>query len=136
LLNQQRMARLLENELVYGDNSFTLSAMFTHLRGSLFSELTNAELISGYRRMLQRVYVERLQYYMDEDPPVPAAALAFGYTNLDISQSDIRAYIRGELETVKAQADRAAGRTRDNMTRLHLHDLSARIANILDPDND
>ncbi len=136
LLNVQRMARLLENEIVFGEDSYTLTELFADLRGSLFSELANAEAITGYRRTLQRVYVERLQYYMEQDPPVNPILAQFGYANLNVSQSDIRAYVRGELETLKSQADRAAGRTRDNMTRLHLRDLSARIADILDTVSD
>ena len=54
---------------------------------------------------------------------------------MDVSQSDIRAYVRGELNEIQASADRGARRTRNEMTRLHLEDISARITDILDTDD-
>ncbi|MDE2826754.1 MAG: hypothetical protein OXL40_05505, partial [Bacteroidota bacterium] len=67
-----------------------------------------------------------------EGPSLPSFFSAFGMAPVDVSQSDIRAYVRGELESLQTAIDRAARRTRDNMTRLHLRDVSARIDDILD----
>ncbi|GMQ82871.1 MAG: zinc-dependent metalloprotease [Rhodothermia bacterium] len=128
VLNLQKMARMIEAEAMLGDDTYTISELFSDLRGSVFSELRRAENIGGYRRALQRGYVERLQTLMDSE----AGSFLSG---IDVSQSDIRMYVRGELETLKGQVDRASGRTRDNATRLHLRDLSERIDDVLNPND-
>lgn len=77
----------------------------------------------------------RLAYLMTENPPAPPVFFRdYGFTNLNIAQSDIRALVRGEMETLKAQVERAANRTSDSMTRLHLRDIEARIESVLDDD--
>ena len=117
---------MIEAEAMKGDDTYTISELFSDLRRSVFSELRRAENINGYRRVLQRGYVERLQTLMDSEA---GSALS----GIDVSLSDIRMYVRGELESLKGQVDRASGRTRDNATRLHLRDLSERIDDILNP---
>jgi len=136
LLDLQKMARMIEAEFMMGDDTYTISELFEDLRASIFSELAGADAISTPRRALQRGYVERLQNLMENEmTPLPAIFARFGRVSLDISQSDIRMYVRGELETLKAQVDRSAGRTRDSKTRLHLRDLSERIDDILNPND-
>ena len=46
---------------------------------------------------------------------------------------DARALLRGELAELRTLAGRAAGRTNDRMTRLHLRDVQMEIDRILDP---
>jgi hypothetical protein len=132
LLDPQRMARLIEAEVMIGNDTYTCTEMLSDLREGIWSELDTGTPIDAFRRNLQRGYVERLEYLMTEEPgPVSSFLAAFGYTNLDVSQSDIRAYVRGELETLQRDVDRNALRTSDRMTRLHLRDISARITDIL-----
>jgi hypothetical protein len=52
---------------------------------------------------------------------------------VNVPQSDIRAFVRGELRTLEREVRRALGRTRDNATRLHLEDALVRIDRILNP---
>jgi len=135
LLDPQRLARMMETEVV-DPSTYTASEMFSDLRNSIFSELKKNAPIDAFRRNLQRGYVERLEYLMTKEPaPVPSFFFSFGFSRIDVSQSDIRAYVRGELEALKSQVDRAARRTRDHLSKLHLKDLSARIDAILDPDD-
>ena len=56
-------------------------------------------------------------------------------TAVDVSQSDIRAFVRGELNVLKAQIARALGRNLDIATKYHLEDALVRIDDILDPRN-
>lgn len=136
LLDPQRLARLIEAEALYGEDTYTTEAMFSDLHDAVWSELSGAQPIDTYRRNLQRGYVERLEYLMTKEVTTPPAAFRafFGFTPIDVSQSDIRAYVRGELQTLMQEANRAASRSGDRMTRLHLEDISSRIDNILDPD--
>ena len=135
LLDPQRLARMMEAEVMMGDGTYTPAELFADLRTGIFSELSTTGSIDAFRRNLQRGYLERLEFLMTEEaPPTTASTAAFGFTNIDVSQSDIRAYVRGELETLMAEVDRALNRRGDTMRRLHLQDLQARITEMLDPE--
>jgi hypothetical protein len=134
LLDPQRLSRMIEAEIMLADDTYTCTEMLDDLRSSIWSELPSGRAIGPFRRNLQRGYLERLEYLMTEEAPsVPSALADYGFSNVDVSQSDIRAYVRGELETLKRDARRARMRTRDRMTTLHLQDIEARIDAILDP---
>ena len=134
LLDPQRLARMMEAEVMDGEETYTCAEMFNDLHEGIWSELATGATIGPFRRNLQRGYLERLEWLMTEEAPeVPSFFASFGFTNVDVSQSDIRAFVRGELETLRREVSRARNRTSDRMTRLHLQDLLARIDAILDP---
>ena len=137
LLDPIRIGRLLESDaLANGETVYTFAALLEDLRSGIWSELSNSSAIGPFRRNLQRGHLERLEYLMTQEPPtVPSFFASFGMAPIDVSQSDIRAYVRGELQTLRTSASRASRRTRDNMTRLHLQDIVARIDDILDSDD-
>ena len=119
LLDPQRMARMMEAEAISGEEVYATADMLSDLRKSIWTELSSSATIGPFRRNLQRGHLERLEWLMNEEPPaVPSSFSALGYTNIDVSQSDIRAYVRGELQTLQREARRAATRTGDHMTRL------------------
>ena len=105
------------------------------LRGSVWTELSAGRPIDVYRRNLQRAYIERMHYLMtEEQPAVPAQFRRFiTRTEVNVAQSDIRPFARGELETLKRQITAALPRVRDRATRLHLRDAVVRIDEILEP---
>jgi hypothetical protein len=51
---------------------------------------------------------------------------------VEVAQSDIRPYVRGELRTLEEDIQRALNRTTDRSTELHLQDALSRIESILD----
>ena len=118
-----------------GDDTYTCGEMLSDLHNSVWSELSDRSAIDPFRRNLQRGYLERLEFLMTEEAPAAPAFFAnFGFVNVDVSQSDIRALVRGELETIQRDANRAVSRgVSDNMTRLHLRDVVARVEDILNP---
>jgi hypothetical protein len=130
LLDFGRMARLMENEEVNGRSGYGLLEMMTDLRKGLFEELPRGRTIDRYRRNLQRAYVDRLEFIMNNDQP--SFQRRFG-SGINVSQSDIRPIVRAELVTLQRDARRAAGRTSDRLSRIHLQDLVERIDMILDP---
>jgi len=129
VLDFGRMARLMENEEVNGDDAYGLLDMMTELRKGLFKELARGQTIDRYRRNLQRAYVERLAFIMTNDAPRGR----FGGTSIDVAQSDIRPIVRAELELLKRDVARATNRTSDRLSKIHLRDLEERIDMILDP---
>ena len=135
ILDFGRMARLMENEEANGNDAYGLLEMMTDLREGVFSELDRGRRIDRYRRNLQRAYVERLEFIMNnEQRKLPARFRAFaGQSSIDVEQSDVRPIVRGELKTLQREARRAARRTSDRLSRLHLEDLVERIKMILNP---
>jgi len=132
LLAFDRLQRLIESEAQLGNAAYTLGELMDDLRGAVWTELQSGAATDVYRRNLQRAHLDRLGYLMtEEQPPVPAQFRAFiQRTSVNVSQSDIRAYARGELETLKRQL--TAARPSDRATRLHYRDAVARIDKILD----
>ena len=137
LLDPIRIGRMMEAEaLANGETVYTFANLLGDLRSGIWSELETSSAIGPFRRNLQRGYLERLEYLMTQEAPsIPSFFASFGLAPVDVSQSDIRAYVRGELQTLRRSASRAFVRTRDNMTRLHLQDIVARIDDILDTDD-
>ena len=135
LLSPQRLARLIEAEALQGDSTYTPAEMMDDLRAGLWSELESGEAVNPYRRNLQRGHIERLAYLMNEEPDAPPEEYRsyFGYAPFDVSQSDVRPYVRGELKALQRALERAAPRTRDRTTRLHFEDALARVEALLDP---
>ncbi|GIV61122.1 MAG: glutaminyl-tRNA synthetase [Rhodothermaceae bacterium] len=136
VLDPQRLARMIEAEALPGGDPYPCLEMLTDLRRGIWRELERGEAIDPYRRNLQRGYLERLEYLMTEEvTPPPAAFREFvGFTPVKVSQSDIRALARGELQALRGEVQRARSRTTDRMTRLHLDDVLARIDDILEAD--
>lgn len=137
LLNAQRMARLIEAETIAAGDSYTPVEMLSDLRSGVWAEIYDGEAIGPIRRNLQRGYIEQMQELMTEEvtPPPARVRQYMGFTPVDVSQSDIRPLVRGELETLKSEIDSALRRTDDRATELHLRDVVARIDEILDPED-
>jgi hypothetical protein len=137
LLSPERLARLLEAEAV-ADDPYPLGEMMADLRADVWAELEGGDAIGPYRRNLQRGYLERMKHLMTaevEAPDVPEEYEDYLIqTPVNVSQSDIRAYVRSELTALQDEIDRALRRTRDDATRVHLEDVQVRIEQILDPD--
>ena len=135
LLDFGRVARMLENETLNGTEAYATMDMMEDLRNGLFSELKNSRKIDIYRRNLQRAYVERLETLMTKEQTRLTGPFArfSTRTNIDVSQSDIRAIVRSELKDLKRTLQSNTGRMRDKISRIHLIDLVERIDLILDP---
>jgi hypothetical protein len=135
LLDFGRIARMTENEAINGNKAYTYVSMMRDLRNGIWSELRSGRKIDVYRRNLQRAHIDRLKYLMtNEQAPIPAQFRQFvRRTNVNVSQSDIRAVVRAELNTLKRSINAAIGRTSDSMSRIHLRDAIERIDAILDP---
>ena len=136
LLEPGRLARLIEAESLHGSATYTLIDLFNDLRRGIWSELDKGESIDTYRRNLQRAHLERLEYLMTHEQEVPSGSGrgSVGFTQVDVSQSDIRAVVRAELHVMQLHVDEAVRKAPDSMTRYHLEDLKARIKVILDPE--
>lgn len=132
LLDFGRLQRLSENETLNGNEAYTLLEMMTDLRNAVWSELSSGKNTDTYRRNLQRAYIDRMEYLMTKDQPnLPSNFRRFiTRTEVEVSQSDIRAIVRAQLNILRGQLRGAGGNT---LTRYHYQDALERIENILDP---
>jgi len=135
ILDFGRMARMLENETINEKEAYGLYDMMKDLRNGLFSELRTGKKIDIYRRNLQRAYIERMEYLMtEEQPEIPAQFRRFfGGTQVNVSQSDIRAVVRAELKSLRSSLRSARGA--DAMSKIHISDAYERVDMILNPKN-
>lgn len=135
ILDFGRMQRLSENEVINGKDAYGLLDMMQELRKGVFAELQNGKTIDAYRRNLQRGYIDRMDYLMNkEQAPIPAKYRKYvSRTNVDVSQSDIRAITRAELKSLESTIKSSLSRSKDAMSKIHLADLLERIDAILNP---
>jgi hypothetical protein len=138
LLRPQRMARLLEAEAMADGEAYALGTMLEDLRTGVWSELDGGDAIGPYRRNLQRGYLERMGYLLSDDAQPDDLPDAYSdyiiETPVNVGQSDIRAHVRSELNTLREDVEQGLRRTADAATRMHLEDVLVRIDNILEGD--
>lgn len=125
LLDPDRIGRLLETEAYHGKEGYPAAEFMADLRRGIWSELDRGAAIDQWRRNLQRGHVDRLGWLLSDS--------ADARSDVTVAQSDIRALARAELVTIRSAAARAAGRTGDRATRIHLEEIVDRIDRILDP---
>ncbi|MHA6278550.1 zinc-dependent metalloprotease [Salinimicrobium sp. CAU 1759] len=137
LLDFGRMARLIENREMNGSNAYGLLEMMQDLRTGIWSELRRGQNVDTYRRNLQRAYIDRMEYLMNEEQEsIPARYRSWiTRSNIDVAQSDIRPVVRGELKKLQRDLRNSIGRSRDTLTRYHLEDALERVNLILDPNS-
>ena len=133
ILDAGRMARVIENETLNGSSAYTLVNMMSDLRKGVWTELYNGRSIDTYRRNLQRAYLDRMNYLLNEAKN--QRGFNSGYlkrSGITINQSDIKSIVRGELKRIQRDAKAASSRGNTNR-RYHLQDVVDRIDMILDP---
>ena len=121
------LGRLIDGSAISADNYSALE-MLQDMRKGIFKELNSNQTVTVYRRNLQRAYIERMAYLMTEE----LKPSRFGdYYN--VNQSDVRALVRGELNTLKNQLNNRKNSVANTETKYHYQDAVKRIEMILDP---
>lgn len=130
LLSFDRLGRLIDHETVDANN-YTALAMLQDVRKGIWKEANATRNVDVYRRNLQRAYIDRMAFLMTGE--LNAQVQRFGGQFFSVSQSDIRALVRGELNTLKRIVTNAASRSVNTITKYHYRDCLERINAILDP---
>lgn len=106
LLNNARLARMLDNETMNGPAAYSVLEMMNDLRGAVWSELSApAPTVNRYRRSLQRGYVTTL------------------IGKLTGTTSDVRAYASNDLRKQMNYIKSNLPKVKDGVTREHITDL-------------
>ncbi|WP_127137529.1 zinc-dependent metalloprotease [Flagellimonas oceanensis] len=135
MLQLGKLARIIENETLNGDEAYGLVEMMRDLRRGIWSETRSGRTIDTYRRNLQKAHIDRLGYLMTADSQRKQPDFG-GYrksTPINTSQSDIRSVARAELNNLKRDIRSGLARISDTMSRYHLQDALERIDLILEP---
>lgn len=134
LLSFDRMGRLMDAETTEVDYYSALE-MLRDLRTGIWSEVRRGTNVDIYRRNLQRSYLDRMGYLMtDEGPSRRNNDSDYERTLVfDVSTSDVRTLVRGELKTLRFRLQAARNSAVNTITRYHYEDAIARIDQLLEP---
>ena len=131
ILDFGKMARLIENEAINGAKAYTLSEMMSDLKKGIWEELYTNKPIDVYRRNLQLAYIDRISYIMNEEQgSTPSWARSY-VTTVKVSQSDIRTVSVGQLLELKKEIKKSLKKNSDEMSKIHLMTVEAKINRIL-----
>jgi hypothetical protein len=119
LLNESRLKRMAEQVERDPAGAYSPRDLLVDLRSGIFSELQESIVdVTLYRRNLQRAFVEMLIEQVKRTD----------------ATSDLPALARGELEALRALLTRGFAEGSDEVSRLHVLDLHARIVQTLEGD--
>lgn len=128
LLSLPRIGRLMDNEIL-GADTYKALDLFKDTRKGIWKEANAATNVTIYRRNLQRAYVDRMGYLMTEEiKPTERGTVYY-----NVSQSDLRALVRGELTALRKTLSVAKAGAINTETKYHYEDCIKRIDLILDP---
>ena len=135
LLSFDRLARVIENETINGFNAYPLMEMMNDITVGLWKEVKEGKTPDTYRRNLQRAHIERLEYLLQEEQKLTDYQRQNGgTTNVNVSQSDIRAAARAELNNLYKLIN-VKRKTAKGMGKAHLEDAKSRISLLLELDD-
>ena len=134
ILDFARLARVIENNTVNDNESYSLIEMLNDLQSGIWSELRTSSAITVYRRNLQKAYIERMDYLINKKQfeITGIEKYTLKRTKVNINQSDIISVCRGKLEELKSQIKKRLPSYRDEYSKYHLKDMINRIDSTLD----
>ncbi len=134
ILDFGKMARMIENEALNGNNAYTLENFMNDVKNGIWSELRNEKKIDVYRRNLQRSYILRLGYIMANEQPRRQGSFWANYTTpVNVAVSDIRSSTLGILLNLRKELSKSVKKYSDQNTKNHLNYCIGLINNALNP---
>ena len=134
ILDFARLGRIIENNTVNDNESYSLIEMLNDLQSGIWSELRTSSAITVYRRNLQKAYLERMDYLINKKQSEITGIEKYTLkrTKVNINQSDIISVCRGKLEELKSQIKKRLPIYRDEYSKYHLKDMINRIDSTLE----
>ncbi|MFZ9588246.1 MAG: zinc-dependent metalloprotease [Chitinophagaceae bacterium] len=135
LLSAGRLTRMTTSSKRF-PNSYDIAEMFSDLKKGIFSELSSKKAIDGYRRNLQKSYVDRMSALLGNAPAAGGITISMGGTisaGPDPKKTDVTSVVRAHLSSLRSEIQATIPATTDTMSKYHLMDLSERIKTALDP---
>jgi hypothetical protein len=139
LLNDQRFARLIEQQTVDGNAAYTAAELLATVRKGVWKDLDGAQIkIDAYRRNLQNTYLDLVNVKLNGSIAAAAAGGRGGGGGgrggaAGAVSEDEKPFYRAELRALTASISTAIGKATDHDTKAHLEGAKDQIAKILDP---
>ena len=142
LLDARRLARLADSELI-GEDTYSVGEYMGDLRRAVWGPPGTGASPDANRRMLHRVYLERLDALISP-PPAPAAGGPGGggppgqapqplLAMPNVPRTDLPALARSQVRAIRDDARRAAAAAPAGVVRSHWLDIADRADQILEP---
>jgi hypothetical protein len=140
LLNDQRFARLIEQQTVDGTAAYTAADLLATVRKGVWKELDGAQVkIDAYRRNLQNSYLEIVDAKLNGSREAAGGGRGGGGggggrggRGPSVSE-DEKPFYRAELRALSASITSAVAKATDHDTKAHLEGAKDQISKILDP---
>ncbi len=135
LLSAGRLTRMTTSSKRF-PNSYDIAEMFSDLKKGIFSELSSKKAIDGYRRNLQKSYVDRMSALLGNAPAAGGITISMGgaiSAGPDPKKTDVTSVVRAHLSSLRSEIQATIPATTDTMSKYHLMDLSERIKTALEP---
>ena len=120
VLDFGRMARMIENEALNGESSYSLNDMMDDLKSGIWSELRSGKSIDVYRRNLQKSYISRLGFIMKNEQPSRPGSWSSYITTIKVDVSDIRSVTMGTLMDLTKELNKALKKYSDINMKNHI----------------
>jgi hypothetical protein len=134
LLNDQRFARLIEQQTVDGSVAYTAAELLASVRKGVWKELDGPQVkIDAYRRNLQNNYLDLVNTKLNGTRAAATPAGGGGRGGAPPVSEDEKPFYRAELHALNASLTAAIAKTTDHDTKAHLEGAKDQIAKILDP---
>ena len=132
LLDFGRIARMIENEALNGDQAYSYIEMMSDLRKGIWNEIYQFSKIETFRRNLQLAYIERLEHLLKNEQDYVSPSYRNYTTTIKVSQSDIRAVALSQIMTIEKDLSKYLKKTNDQMSKIHAQNLIIKIQSIID----
>ena len=128
ILSFETLGRL-QNATIIDNDAYKPITFLSELRNGIWSELPTNQNITIYRRNLQRAYLDRMNFLMNEELKNSTSKEYY-----NVSQSSVRAIVRGELKNLKNEIKLKKDFFNSLESKYHLEDCLERIEAILNPE--
>jgi len=142
VLDARRLARLADSELL-AEDTYSLSEYMTDVRRAVWGTPGTGTSPDANRRMLHRVYLERLDALISPPTPPPPPAAGQGgppaqppqplLAAPNVPRTDLPALARSQVRSIRDDARRAATGASTGVIRAHWLDIADRAEEILEP---
>ena len=133
LLSASRLTRMATSSNRFA-NAYGVDELLTDLKKGIWSELPARKKIDGYRRNLQKSYVERMISLLGGGGASLTISMGGAISSgPDPKKTDVTSVVRAQLTSLRAEALAAAAISTDKMSKYHLQDVAERIKRALDP---
>lgn len=135
ILSSARLTRM-NTEARRFSNAYDIPELYSDLKKGIFSELSTKKSIDGYRRNLQKSYVERMTALLGNASGGGGITISIGgavSAGPDPKKTDVVSVTRAHLASLRSEIQAASASMPDAMSKYHLMDLSDRIKQALDP---